>query len=111
MKGKQLILEQARNLIHDSKIWIETGDTTQPYPSEVYTVDKKLHKFFNEKGYWHDFNSTKFTSGRFTIHTWDEFPREMVEAMACEIAELRCYYHWEIENSEFICGIVDEFRK
>ena len=41
MKGKQLTLEEARNLIHDSKIWIETNSTSPPYIGKVYTVDKE----------------------------------------------------------------------
>lgn len=109
MKGKQLTLEEAISLSHGTKVWIETGNTSPPYISRVHMVDKKEYKFFDEDGYWFDFDSMKLTSGELTIYTWDEFSREMVESMAHEIAQYRFPKRYE-HSEELIEKIIDEFR-
>ena len=55
---------------------------------------------------WNESGNTKHP-----YHPLDEFSREMVEAMACEIAKLRCCYYWEVQNGEFINGIIEEFKR
>ena len=108
MKGRQLTLEEAISLSHGTKVWIETGNTSPPYISKVHTVDKKEYKFFDECGYGYNFNSIKLTSGELTIYTWDEFSREMVEAMAHEIAIRRFPNRYDV--TDMIDVIVKEYQ-
>ena len=108
MKGRQLTLEEAISLSHGTKVWIETGNTSPPYISRVHIVDKKEYKFFDEDGYWFDFDSNKLTSGEFPIYTWDEFSIEMVESMAHEIAIRRFPNRYDV--TDMIDVIVKEYQ-